>query len=98
MTGLKDGKVLANHRHVAFVVIPKRPAVLASPDPIGDHPSDKSTLLNGGLRHAGDGVPVLGHRGCISDDKDVRRLADVHESAYEGAPSAVHRRTQHFYD
>src|ERR1700722_15848284 len=98
MTGFKDGEVLANHRHVALVAVPKRSTILTSPDSVGDDVSDKSALLNGCLRHAGDGGTILGHRGCISHDKDVGRLGDVHESADGCAPGAVGLRPQHFYD
>src|SRR6202158_3182515 len=98
MTGLKDGEVLADHRHVAFVAVPKRSTILASFDTVGDDMSDKSALLNGCLRHSGNGVTILGHRGCISHDKDVGRLGDVHESADEGAPGAVCLRPEHFHN
>src|SRR3984885_8826765 len=98
MTGVKYGSVLADHRHVAFVAVPKRPTILASPDSVGDDMSDKSALLNGCLRHSGDGVTVLGHRGCISHYKDIGRLGDVHESADECTPGAVCLRLQHFHD
>src|SRR6202140_2300766 len=98
MTGLEDGEVLADHRHIAFVAVSKRSTILASPDSVCDDVSDKSALLNGCLRHSGDGVTILGHRGCISHYKDVGRLGDVHESANEGAPSGDRRRPQHFYD
>src|ERR1700680_4034789 len=98
MTSLKDGEVLADHRHIAFVAVSKWSTILASPDSVGDEVSDKSALLNGCLRHSGDGVAILGHRGCISHDKNVGRLGDVHESANQRAPRAVGRRPQHFYD
>src|SRR5258708_7816478 len=98
MTGLEDGEVLADYRHIAFVAVSKRSTILASPDTVGDDTTDKSTLLNGCLRHSGDGVTILSHRGCISHDKDGGRLGDVHESANECAPSAVRRRPQHFHD
>ena len=89
MAGLKDGEVLADHRHIAFVAVSKRSTILASPDTVGDEMPDKSALLNGCLRHSGDGVTILGHRGCISRYKDVGRLGDVHESADECTPGAV---------
>src|ERR1700732_2669158 len=98
MTGLEDGEVLANHRHVALVAVPKRLTILAPPDSVGDDVSDKSALLNGCLRHSGDGMTILSHRRCISHYKDVRRLGDVHASANECASGAVRRRSQHFYD
>jgi hypothetical protein len=98
MTGLKDGEILADHRHVAFVAVPKRSAILASSDPVGDDMSDKAALLNGCLSHSGDGVTILGHRGCISHHKDVGRLGNVHEGADECAPGAVRRRPQHLYN
>jgi hypothetical protein len=50
------------------------------------------------LRHSGDGVTILGHRGCISHYKDVGRLGEVHKSANDCAPSAVRCRPQHCYD
>src|ERR1700726_4878067 len=98
MAGLEDGEVLAGPRHSAFVAISKRSTVLASPDTVGDDLSDKSALLNGCLRYSGNGVTILGYRGCISHYKDVGRLGDVHESANECAPRAVRRRLQHFHD
>src|SRR3984893_8192770 len=98
MTGLEDGEVLADHSHIAFVAVSKRSTILASPDTVGDDMSDKSALLNGCLRHSGDGVTILGHRGCISHDKDIGRLGDVHERANECTPGAVCLCPQHFYD
>src|ERR1700719_4043135 len=98
MTGLKDGKVLADHRHVALVAVPKRSTILASPGSVGDDAPDESALLNGRLRHSGNGMTILGHRGCISYYKDVGRLGDVHAGANECAPRTVRRRSQHFYD
>src|SRR5277367_5355724 len=98
MTGLKDGEVLANHRHIAFVAVSKRSAILASFDTVGDDVSNESALLNGCLRHTGDGVTILGHRGCISHYKDIGCLGDVHASAHERAPGAVCLRSEEFYD
>src|SRR5260370_6658402 len=98
MARLKDGEILPDHRHVAFVAVPKRSTILASPDTVGDDMSDKSALLNGCLRHSGDGVTILGHRGCISHDKDIWRLGDVHESANGCPPSAVCLRPEHFHN
>ena len=98
MTGLEDGEVLADHRHIAFVAVPKRSTILASSDTVGDDMPDKSALLNGCLRHSGHGVTILGHRGCVARHKDVGRLGDVHESANECAPGAVCLRSEHFYD
>ena len=60
--------------------------------------SDKPALLNGCLRHSGDGVTILGHRGCISRYKDVGRLGDVHESADDCAPGSVCLRPEHFHN
>src|ERR1700677_4419218 len=97
MTGLKDSEVLANHRHIALVAVPKRSTILAPSDSVGDDVSNESTLLYGSLRHSGDGVTILGHRSCISHDKDIRRLGDVHASANECATSAVRLRSQHFH-
>src|SRR6201998_239697 len=98
MTSVEDGEVLANHRHVAFVAVPKRSTILASPASVGDDVSDKSALFNGCLRHSGDGVTILGHRGGITHYKDVGRLGDVHEGGDECAPGAGGRRPQHFAD
>src|SRR5438477_2055812 len=97
MAGLEDGEVLADHRHIAFVAIPKRSTVLASSDTVGNDMSDKSSLLNGCLRHSGHGVTVLGHRGCVARHKHVGGLGDVHVSADECAPSAVRRRPEDLY-
>src|SRR3981189_2071053 len=98
MAGLEDGEGLADHRHIAFVAVPKRSTILASSDTVGNDMPDKSSLLNGCLRHSGDGVTILGHRGCISHDKDVGCLGYVPESAEDGAPGAVRRRPEHFYE
>src|SRR5216684_7507535 len=98
MTGLKDGEVLADHRHIAFVAVSKRSTILASPDTVSDDMPDKSSLLNGCLRYSGDGVTILGHRGCVARHKHVGRLGNVHESANESAPGAVCLRFEHFYD
>jgi hypothetical protein len=98
MAGLENGKILADHRHIAFVAVPKRSTVLASPDTVGDDTSDELSLLNRCLGHAGDGMTILGHRGGISRHKDVGRFRDVHESADEGASGAVCLRSKHFND
>src|SRR5580704_5481732 len=98
MAGLEDGEVLADHGHIALVAVPKRSTIPASPDAVGDDVSDKSALLNGCLRHSGDGVTILGHRGCVSYYEDIGRLGDVHESANECAPGAVCLRPEHFHD
>src|ERR1700760_3748536 len=98
MTGLEDGEVFSDYRHIALVAISKRSAILAAPDTIGDDTSDKPSLLNGCLRHAGYGVTILGHRGCISHHKDIGRLCEIHEGADEGAPGAVRRSAEHFHD
>ena len=55
MAGLEDREVLADDGHIAFVVVSKRSAVLASSDAVGDDTPDKSSLLSGGLRHSGTG-------------------------------------------
>ncbi len=59
---------------------------------------DKSSLLNGCLRHSGHGVTILGYRGCVARHKHVGRLGDVHESANECAPGAVCLHSEHFND
>src|SRR5580658_5560939 len=46
MTGLEDREVLADHRHVALVEVPKWSTILACADPVGDDLPDKSPLLN----------------------------------------------------
>src|ERR1700733_5172187 len=97
MTRLKEGEVLANHRHVALVAVPKRSTILAFPDAVGDDVTNESSLLNCCLRHSGDGVTILGHRGSISRYKDVGRLGDIHEAADKCAPSAVRLGSQHFH-
>src|ERR1700722_10659017 len=98
MTGLQDGEVLADYRHIALVAVSKRSTVLASPDPVGDDTSDKPALLNGRLCHSGNRMTVLGHRGCIAHNKDIGRLGDVHESADECSPGAVCLGPEHFYN
>src|SRR5712671_5072103 len=98
MTGLEDGEVLADYRHIAFVAVSKRSTILASSDTVGNDMPDKSSLLNCCLRYSGHGVTILGHRGCVARHKHVGRLGDVHESANECAPGAVRGRPQHFYD
>src|SRR5712664_4348829 len=98
MTRLEDGEIVAYHRHIAFVAVPERSTVLASSDTVGDDMPDKSALLNGRLRHSGDGVTILGHRGCVARHKYVGRLGNVHESANESAPGAVCLRPEHFND
>ena len=98
MPGLQDRKILADHRHIALVAVPERPTILAFPDAVGDDTADESSLLNGCLCHSGDGVTILGHGGCISHHKDIGRLGDVHESADECTPGAVHFRSEHFND
>src|ERR1700680_4174274 len=98
MTGLEDGKILADHRHIAFVAVPKRSTVLAPPDTVGDDTSDESSLLNGRLRHTGDGMTILVHRGRVAHHKHVGRLGNVHEGANKSAPGAVRLRSEHFYD
>src|SRR3954470_1161388 len=97
MTGLEDGEVLADHRHIALVVVPERSAVLASPDSVGDDMPDEPALLNGCLRYSGNGVTILRHRGGISDHKDVGGLGDVHEGADERTPGAIRRSPKHFH-
>src|ERR1700682_6778736 len=96
MAGLEDGKILADHRHVAFVAVSKLSTVLASSDPVGNDTSDELSLLNGCLRHAGDGVTILGHRGCVARHKHVGRLGNVHEGANESATGAVCLGPEHF--
>ena len=98
MAGLEDGEVLADHGHIAFVAVPERSAILAPSDTVGDDSSDEPALLNGGLRHSGDGVTILGHGGCVARHKHVGRLGEVHESADESAPGAVCLRSEHFHD
>ena len=60
--------------------------------------SDKSALLNGCLRHSGDGVTILSHRGCVARHKHVGRLGNVHESANESATGAICLRPEHFHN
>ena len=98
MTGLKDGEVLTDHRHVAFVAISKRSTILASSDTVGDEMPDKSSLLNGCLRHAGHGVTILVYRGCVARHKYVGRFRNFHQSANESAPGAVCLCSEHFHD
>ena len=69
--GFENGEVLANHSHVTFIAVSKRPAILASSDSVGNDVPDESSLLNSCLRHSGNGVTILGHSGHISGDKDV---------------------------
>src|ERR1700692_302968 len=98
MTRLEDGEVLADYRHIAFVAVAKRSTILAPLVTVGDDMSDKSALLNGCLRHSGDVVAILGHRGCISHDENIGRLGDLHESADECAPGTVCLRPKHFHN
>jgi len=98
MTGLEDRKILADHRHIAFVTVSKRSAILASPDTVGDHLSDEPPLLNGGLGYTGHGVTILGHGGRVSRHKHVGRLGDVHERADESTPGTICLCPEHFDD
>src|SRR3984893_7379959 len=98
MAGLEDREVLTDHRHIAFVVASERSTIFTLPDTVRDDTPDKSALLNRCLRHSGDGVTILSYCGCITNDKDVRCLGNVHESANGCAPGAVRRRSQHFHD
>ena len=97
MARLEDGEVLADDRHTAFVVVPERSTIVASSDTVGNDMPDKSSLLNGCLRHSGHGVTILGHRGRVACHKHVGRLGNVHESANGCAPGAVRRRPQHLH-
>ena len=66
MAGLEDGKVLADHRHGAFVSISKAVLWYAAPDPTGDQTSHVAPLLDGRLRNAGDRSSVLLYRRCVA--------------------------------
>ena len=98
ITRLKDGEILTHYRHTASVAVPKRLTILASSDAVGNDMPDKSSLLNGCLRHSGHGLTILEYSGCVARHKHIGRIGDVHESTNECAPTAVRLRPQHFYD
>jgi len=82
-------KFLPTHRQycLCLAIYRNGSAILASSDTVGDNVPDKIfPCLNGSLRHSGNRVTILGHRGCVArDTTHWAASGDVHESADESA-------------
>jgi hypothetical protein len=79
MTGLEDGEILAHDRHVALVSVPKQSPWFAPTDLIGDQAPHMAALLDGGLRNAGYGSPILLDGRRVSDHEYVWFARQIEE-------------------
>jgi hypothetical protein len=70
-TGLQYGEILADDRHVALISVPEHPPSFAPSDLIGDQTPHMLALLDGRLRNAGYGSPILLYGCRVSDHEYV---------------------------
>src|SRR5258708_39662781 len=97
-TRLHDGKILADHRHVALIEVSERTRRFTAADLSGDEPSDVSALLDCDLRHSRQRSTVLDQGRGITDDEYSTGIGEVQKWADACPASSVGRRAEHLYD
>jgi hypothetical protein len=97
-TRLKNGKVLADDGHIAFVEISEWTLRLPPSEPLGNQTSNIMALLDRRLGNSGDGSSVLHNGCCIADDEDVRCGRNVQTWTNGCATDPIGLGTEHFYD
>src|SRR4029077_18703931 len=78
---LHDGKILADHRHVALIEVSERTGRFTAAELSGDPPSHVPALLDCDLRHPRQRSTVLYQSRGIADDEYPASIGDVQKWA-----------------